>query len=1298
MRRWQAKTGTGLAAVLLASSILPSAGWNPTIAEAAEHNETAHQVTIPLTAAIESTSLSPGKSLLSTASEDTYSIASARQQTVGHTVVVQGIVTYRQDTGSGYSNLYIQDNGAGIVVRGSNLSAQQGQSVRVSGTLGAYRNLLQISASASNVTVIDPNSSTPAPTEITSADFAADNPYEARLVTVNTIEVDSVSGSRYTVSDDKGTFVVYSTEPWLETGKSYRSITGVVTRYNNEYQLIPRSVSDIAGSVPPVEQEPLKLTISQIQGTAQTSTYADELVQQVEGIVTMVKSKSSFYMQMPDELDDGDNRTSQAILVYRASHGMKVGDQVSVDGSVKEYRETGYSDAADLTTTEIAATAIRVQNENQTLPKPTVIGAGGRTIPSQIASPNGFVTFDPSTYSIDFYESLEGMRIQLNDADIIGPYGYEIPVSVDVDNSPRRTPAGGLIITDGEFNANRLLIAEKPKQPIKTGDRFDGAVTGIMSYSYSNFKLLPDATLPTIIDGGWKREVSALHNGDKQLSIASFNVENFWDDPANTAKTERIARNVIDNLHTPDIIGLMEVQDNNGATDDGTTDASASFGALIRDIVAAGGPEYRYASIAPQNNEDGGAPGGNIRVGFLYNPARVSLPQAAGGVGDSVTAVTYGPQGLSVNPGRIDPQNPAFADSRKSLAAQFEFHGQTVIVIANHLNSKGGDQPLYGSAQPPVRSSEVQRAKQAAALNQFVQDTLAQNSNANVVLVGDFNDFQFSNTFNILKGTQLTNLVDTLPVNERYSYVYEGNSQTLDHVLMTPGIADKAKLDIVHLNADFMEEDGRVSDHDPLLTVIDFAKKGHSDDDDDDSGSNAGGGSGNTGVGTGNGGGGGTTTPTIPPTTPIVPTATSQGLSADGKTSRWVFTPTISEQNGSQLRSVTITADHIQQMLSSAGAATSLQINLDSNDTTGTFQVQLASAATQALTSQQQVQQLVIQTPVSSYTLPITLVRESVKDAQSLVLDITPSPAAITQASLLGYTARVAVDYNLYTWSSNTSQPITELNGYIQRSIPIAGIRSSNRLAVARVEEASNGSITYTPVPFTVQDDTVTVFSRSNSTYVVLDAKMQTWNDMNSHWAASSVQQLADRMIINGTAKQTFSPSAAITRAQMAALLTRALGLSKTATGIEIGTENTVNDGAGGDTDFSDVASSAWYADSIHTAAIAGLLQGDTSGKFRPNDTITRQEMAVMLDRVIQQNHLLSATAAESASNPMNRFPDLGQSATWARQAIVNLDASGLLQGNESGLFKPQNSLTRAESASIITRLLDKITNEKLDN
>lgn len=175
-----------------------------------------------------------------------------------------------------------------------------------------------------------------------------------------------------------------------------------------------------------------------------------------------------------------------------------------------------------------------------------------------------------------------------------------------------------------------------------------------------------------------------------------------------------------------------------------------------------------------------------------------------------------------MNPGRIDPTNEAFEDSRKPLAAQFTFNGRDVIVIANHFNSKGGDTPLFGQTQPPTLSSEAQRINIAKVVNGFVSNILAEDPDANVVVLGDLNDFQFSNPIKTLKGNILENLIDRVPLKDRYTYNYEGNSQVLDHILTTKDIADDAQVEILHLNASYMEEHGRVSDHDPVLAQLNF--------------------------------------------------------------------------------------------------------------------------------------------------------------------------------------------------------------------------------------------------------------------------------------------------------------------------------------------------------------------------------------------------------------------------------------------------------------------------------------------
>jgi predicted extracellular nuclease len=130
---------------------------------------------------------------------------------------------------------------------------------------------------------------------------------------------------------------------------------------------------------------------------------------------------------------------------------------------------------------------------------------------------------------------------------------------------------------------------------------------------------------------------------------------------------------------------------------------------LIAAIQAAGGPAYSYTQINPDNNQDGGEPGGNIRQVFLYRTDRgLAFVDAPGATSTTPNTVVAGPH-LQFSPGRIDPTNPAFNASRKPLAAEFTFHGSRLFVIGNHFNSKGGDQPLFGHFQPPILSTEAQR-------------------------------------------------------------------------------------------------------------------------------------------------------------------------------------------------------------------------------------------------------------------------------------------------------------------------------------------------------------------------------------------------------------------------------------------------------------------------------------------------------------------------------------------------------------------------------------------------------------
>jgi len=573
--------------------------------------------------------------------------------------------------------------------------------------------------------------------------------------------------------------------------------------------------------------------IHDIQGAAHISPLNGQAVNNVPGIVTAIAS-NGFYLQDPNP--DNNDATSEGIFVFTSSAPtVSVGDSILVSGTVSEFRPGG--SANNLTTTQIVSPRIITVSTGNPLPAATIIGNGGRTIPTTVISndavngnvENAGTVFDPDQDGIDFYESLEGMLVQVNNAVAVGPTSSFGEIAVLADNGANagtRTARGGIIIEPGDFNPERIIIDDaiiSSEPQVNVGDRFNGSIVGVIDYSFSNFKLLNTQALPSVISGGLEREVSNLTPLANQLTLATFNVENL--DPGDAA-FNNLASRIVNNLRAPDIINIEEIQDNNGATNDSVVDATTTYQTLINAIAAAGGPTYQYRQIDPENNQDGGQPGGNIRVGFLFNPDRVQFVDRPGGgsITDTTVNNVDGVPQLSASPGRIldtDSSNgDAFVNSRKPLVGEFIFNGQTVFVVGNHFNSKGGDQPLFGPNQSPVLSTEVQRNQQATEVRDFVQSILAINPNANVVVAGDLNDFEFSNPLSILEAGGLRTLIETLPENERYTYNFEGNAQTLDHILVSNNLFSRLNgFDAVHINSEFADQD---SDHDPVLARFDL--------------------------------------------------------------------------------------------------------------------------------------------------------------------------------------------------------------------------------------------------------------------------------------------------------------------------------------------------------------------------------------------------------------------------------------------------------------------------------------------
>ncbi|WP_406475133.1 endonuclease/exonuclease/phosphatase family protein [Streptomyces platensis] len=572
--------------------------------------------------------------------------------------------------------------------------------------------------------------------------------------------------------------------------------------------------------------------IHDIQGSTRISPLAGQQVSEVPGTVTAIRSFGSargFWVQDPHP--DRDPATSEAVFVFTGKETPKVtvGDAITFSGTVSEYYPGG-KDAGLQSVTEITDATWKTVSADAPLPAAFTLNPA--SVPNRYAPNAGGESIEslklrPGSYALDRYESLEGMRVAVSDAPVVGATNTHHELWVTAEPRHHRTARGGTLYRSyADPNGGRVKVAslipfaQQPFPVADVGDALTGTTAGPLDYDSFGGYTLQATELGKLADKGPEPEKTRKQKSD-ELAVATYNVENLSPSTPQ-AKFDRLAKGLVEHLATPDVVALEEVQDDNGSKNNGVVTAGETLKKLTEAIKAAGGPAYEWRQIDPVDGQDGGQPGGNIRVAFLFNPERVSFTDIKGG--DATTPVKvvddHGKATLSASPGRIAPDDPAWKTSRKPLVGQFSLKsrpGSRVFVIANHFNSKGGDQGLDSRFQPPARSSETQRTAQAKLVNTFVKELLAKDPKAAVVVAGDLNDYQFSPALKSLTaGGVLTDLVGRLPAAERYGYVYNGNSQVLDHMLTSRRLT-RADYDIVHLNSEYADQ---ASDHDPQVLRI----------------------------------------------------------------------------------------------------------------------------------------------------------------------------------------------------------------------------------------------------------------------------------------------------------------------------------------------------------------------------------------------------------------------------------------------------------------------------------------------
>ncbi len=683
------------------------------------------------------------------------------------------------------------------------------------------------------------------------------------------------------------------------------SAQAALTQYLSETKIFP-FLDNRRGTVTDFElKEAGKFKTYQIQSDRHRSPLWGKKVI-TSGIVTALENVEWYPrgidLIIQDPNGDGIDETSDALHVHLDSDAsdVQIGDMIEVSGTVWE--QMTLDSTQNMSKTVIRnVTATKILSSNNTLPEPVLLGFDGRHIPDQTLSTYkgnlNFKTYLTLTDGIDFWESLEGMRVKIRNPRITGfRGGHEelarqsvqsyITLNVLPDGKRRNykaTFAGGvrenfmqgdfspevLQISTGNLSVNDILNNE---DYYNIGDIIETDVVGNISFEMNLFGggeytlVLPlkdeafsnndlkrrepdfpsftaDVNCNTINPSKthWPLECrprTTLKGEGNKLTVATYNLKNLSSNEDGTIDygNERMAemgKTIRFNLQCPDIVNLVEVQDDNGQDLQGGTGASKTLKGIIESAKCEEqGVIYKTVNIDPINHSEGGQPGGNIRVAIIYNSARVGFksrnnPLYNGNIlNRELRETTVTKEGdLSVNPGRIFPLSEQFRNTRKSIVAQFEFMGEKVFLIGNHLNSKLGDSSFWGERQPPFIGSDEKRHASATLLSQFVRIiNLRNDQKANVIVLGDMNaEYNERSMLALENNGELTNLMfqdDLTSPEDRYTHNYNGQSSAIDFIFASKNLMlKKPQLEPIHINSDFM---GRLSDHDPVVSQYTF--------------------------------------------------------------------------------------------------------------------------------------------------------------------------------------------------------------------------------------------------------------------------------------------------------------------------------------------------------------------------------------------------------------------------------------------------------------------------------------------
>lgn len=583
--------------------------------------------------------------------------------------------------------------------------------------------------------------------------------------------------------------------------------------------------------------------ISSVQGTGNISPMASQAVT-VRGVVvgdfqntgtTSVKLNGFFVQQL---VPDADPMTSEGVFVYAPNNATRVavGDYVQVTGVVAEFGQTAGVGAKPDSITQIAGTT----------PTPLAIsicGSGVAIAPTKITLP----VADESTL-----ERYEGMLVEIaqplavTELFELGRYGQMVlslngrqfnPTNGNATATHAQNLLSRIVLDDGASVSNPnpipYLSAAGTDGTRRMGDTTQ-KVTGILSHNFGAYRIQPTVA-PVFAQANPRQPTAPVVGGS--LKVASLNVLNYFTtfvDGTNSAgqtgqvcllgtgvATDCRGANNLNEFKRQqakivaaiagldaDVIGLMEIQNTDVATND-----------LLAALNAKLGPNT-YAAV------NSGVFGTDaIKVDILYKPAKV---QRVGNV---------------VLPTGTDLTDYTAASGRPPLAQRFSAVGNNggFWFVVNHFKSKGSC-PTTGDVDQGQGCWNLARTQQATALNSFVSKLKAKGTTGenDVLMMGDFNSYLLEDPTKVLEGAANESLLKRMPAGDRYTYVFGGETGALDHAYASASLASQVNgVSVWHINSDeptaldyntdFTTDDRyaptpfRASDHDPVLVGLNLA-------------------------------------------------------------------------------------------------------------------------------------------------------------------------------------------------------------------------------------------------------------------------------------------------------------------------------------------------------------------------------------------------------------------------------------------------------------------------------------------